>query len=499
MIKKYYLFLIIWGLLLGLFFFAPQKVYAGCDLITARKDAITKFSISPAGGALGTSITLKASIAWVTTGEETPCDGTVVKIKITYNKNEEVIKEQTIPVPAGAGVTIMANVRADNNYVDGSVIKFKFLIGHGLNSLPIKEEVKDFVITSTGGVCAYVDLRTGIYVCHEPPWLSDGTAICSLDCRNAAKAAGYPNENCSVIQSGNCGKPANLTRMGCLVPNGQSDPTHSTWQCTEPSASITDCRSINCGNPPSSCVKMATQAEQALCGTIVTTGGCTGSGCNPNTTCGGAGQPACPTGQTTTYPFEVPNPLQGGANTVAELVSIIVKWIFSIAIPIAVAVIVYSGILFLTSKGDPAQVTKAKQMLQYAIIGLAIILVGSGFISLIRSILELGGEPTASQTYSCNSETGQCVADTSGLYGTEADCVATCSPRPKFSCNADTKQCSSDPNGNYGTLDACSAACNPTIYYKYSCDEDRGICYRAVGGAYDNESDCNNSCPSGGI
>lgn len=93
------------------------------------------------------------------------------------------------------------------------------------------------------------------------------------------------------------------------------------------------------------------------------------------------------------YEFIIDNPLTGGANTVGELLKIIVSWIFRLAIPIAVAVIVYSGILFLTSKGDPGKVTKAREMLKYAVIGLIIIFIGSGFITLIRSILELGAAP----------------------------------------------------------------------------------------------------------
>ncbi len=116
-------------------------------------------------------------------------------------------------------------------------------------------------------------------------------------------------------------------------------------------------------------------------------GVCTGGTGN----CGGQGQPACRPGETQTYPFEIPNPLKGGASDFASLVKIIAQWIFNLAIPIAVAMIVYSGILFLTAKGEPAKVTKAKDVLKYAIIGLAIILIGSGFVTLIQSILELGG------------------------------------------------------------------------------------------------------------
>jgi len=114
-------------------------------------------------------------------------------------------------------------------------------------------------------------------------------------------------------------------------------------------------------------------------------GGTGGGGCDT------PGQPKCKPGETKTYSFNIPNPLKGGASDFTSLVKIIAQWIFNLAIPIAVAMIVYSGILFLTAAGEPAKVTKAKEVLKYAVIGLAIILIGSGFVTLIQSILELGG------------------------------------------------------------------------------------------------------------
>jgi len=57
---------------------------------------------------------------------------------------------------------------------------------------------------------------------------------------------------------------------------------------------------------------------------------------------------------------------------------------------IAVGMIVYAGVLFMTSRGDSGQIGKAKDVLTYAVVGLAIILIGKGFVYLIVSILDLG-------------------------------------------------------------------------------------------------------------
>ena len=81
------------------------------------------------------------------------------------------------------------------------------------------------------------------------------------------------------------------------------------------------------------------------------------------------------------------NPI--GANDFETLVSNIAVWVRRISIPIAVIFIVFAGIKFITSQGNPEKITEARRMLLWTIVGLAIIFIGGGFISLIRSILSL--------------------------------------------------------------------------------------------------------------
>ncbi len=52
---------------------------------------------------------------------------------------------------------------------------------------------------------------------------------------------------------------------------------------------------------------------------------------------------------------------------------------------IAVGLIVYAGFLWMTSEGDESQITKAKQVLKNAVIGLAIILLSFGIVTFILS------------------------------------------------------------------------------------------------------------------
>jgi len=73
----------------------------------------------------------------------------------------------------------------------------------------------------------------------------------------------------------------------------------------------------------------------------------------------------------------------------------IANYVFYIVIPIAVIAIIWSGILFLSAGGSEEQVTKAKRSITYSVIGLAIALVGGGFVTLIQDIT--GGNVSTAQ------------------------------------------------------------------------------------------------------
>lgn len=194
-------------------------------------------------------------------------------------------------------------------------------------------------------------------------------------------------------------------------------------------ANLTTCSDV------SACAgKSCVEIPSGLCGQDAGGGGVKYS-CNSNNQCVASATGTytttncdnkCSTtpGKEQNYFFEILNPLKGGANDFTSLVKILAQWIFNLAIPIAVAMIVYSGILFLTAAGEPAKVTKARDVLKYAVIGLAIILIGSGFVTLIKSILELGGTGgTSTQRYSCDNNL--CAPDPNGPF-TELTCNNSC-------------------------------------------------------------------------
>ena len=79
------------------------------------------------------------------------------------------------------------------------------------------------------------------------------------------------------------------------------------------------------------------------------------------------------------------NPLESKDFT--ELAESIIEWIVNIGILIAVFMIIYSGILFMISRGNDEDITKAKKALMWSLIGLAILIMGKTWITLIESIL----------------------------------------------------------------------------------------------------------------
>ena len=89
----------------------------------------------------------------------------------------------------------------------------------------------------------------------------------------------------------------------------------------------------------------------------------------------------------------VPNPL-GGTGDITGLITKIAWWIYDLAFILAFIMLAYGGIQYIISSGEPAKTKKAKETIVNALIGIAIILIGRGFITLVQSIIS-GPGPTS--------------------------------------------------------------------------------------------------------
>lgn len=232
---------------------------------------------------------------------------------------------------------------------DGS-IKFEFLGIRG---------GKAGGVSLSNTICAYI-AENGVYACIHN---SNQKAV-EGKCSEVSECAGH---DCKSIDDKLCGQRA--YNYGCVVFDTQKNT--NIYACSH--ANKSDC------SDASSCAgKQCFKVEPAnLCGNPVPAGG---PGVPPPGGGPGVGVPQ-------TYVFNLKNPIE--AENFQDLVNIIGRWIFNLAIPIAVIMIIWAGVLMLTAGGDPGRFKKGAKALWYAVIGLAIVLIGKGFVTLIQSILSL--------------------------------------------------------------------------------------------------------------
>lgn len=86
--------------------------------------------------------------------------------------------------------------------------------------------------------------------------------------------------------------------------------------------------------------------------------------------------------------YEITNPL--GVTNLEDIITKVSSAILNLAIPVAVVMYLYAGFLFLTAGAKPGNIETAKKVMLYTTIGLAVIYIGGGFVSLIKSVLNLG-------------------------------------------------------------------------------------------------------------
>ena len=179
------------------------------------------------------------------------------------------------------------------------------------------------------------------------------------------------------------------------------DPTTSAWSCT--SGTGTDCRTTGCGGSGvctqaadltwsctaetgttscyDSCLSNpdSTPAEcSAACGT-----GGTGPGTGPATGPGTGAAPGVgpPIGSAT-----LPNFI--GYTSISALIAAIANFLITyIAMPLAILMIIYSGLLFVTAGGNEEKIKKAKRNLSWTLLGVLIILSANVLITYIQSLL----------------------------------------------------------------------------------------------------------------
>lgn len=104
------------------------------------------------------------------------------------------------------------------------------------------------------------------------------------------------------------------------------------------------------------------------------------------TSSGGGSSTGITTGGITTYNINLQNPI--GANTIVEFIEKAIKFAITVGIPIVAIAIIYSGLLFVTARGNDKQLETAKNAFTYAVIGGAVLLGSFIFANLIKETIE---------------------------------------------------------------------------------------------------------------
>jgi hypothetical protein len=80
----------------------------------------------------------------------------------------------------------------------------------------------------------------------------------------------------------------------------------------------------------------------------------------------------------------IPNPLQ--ADTFAELINLIIKFVFNLALWIAVIMFLIAGFVYITANGEPAKIKQAKDIILWTSVGLIVVISAKGLVALFDSI-----------------------------------------------------------------------------------------------------------------
>ena len=82
--------------------------------------------------------------------------------------------------------------------------------------------------------------------------------------------------------------------------------------------------------------------------------------------------------------IKLDNPLKAGS--FQDLIDALIKIIFDLALAVAPIMIIVAGFYFVTAAGNPAQITTAKQIILWTLIGLLIVISARGIIVLFQQV-----------------------------------------------------------------------------------------------------------------
>lgn len=83
----------------------------------------------------------------------------------------------------------------------------------------------------------------------------------------------------------------------------------------------------------------------------------------------------------------VPTPVDN-LSDIVHFIDQAARWFFAVILALAVVYLLYAAFLYLTAAGDPGKTEKAKNIIIYAITGIAVALIAGGITSVVTSFFD---------------------------------------------------------------------------------------------------------------
>jgi hypothetical protein len=83
------------------------------------------------------------------------------------------------------------------------------------------------------------------------------------------------------------------------------------------------------------------------------------------------------------------------SSNVVQLANNVANYIFTLAIPLGVIMIIWAGVLFMTAAGNEQKITTARRALTWSIVGIVVAFIGKGWTTIVNNII--GGQITTTQ------------------------------------------------------------------------------------------------------
>jgi len=159
--------------------------------------------------------------------------------------------------------------------------------------------------------------------------------------------------------------------------NGNGNGNGGPQSCSEAPGECS-CRSSN------SCLAVGGVQNDYLCGSGICC--CILDGTPPN---GNGGDGDGDGGDGDGITIEIKNPL--AAENFEDIINNLIDFVFNIAIVLTPLMIILGGVLFVTAAGNLEQVTRAKKIIIWTLVGFFIVLLAKGISDLIATLLGVSG------------------------------------------------------------------------------------------------------------